>query len=122
MTRRSILSMSAFDLNFQAGPLPPEVVFDQATWSFASGSDGERFRRCILPHDALIVARPAARRRVGRSRRDAYQEPRRRQLSPEQEAAIRSNAGSLSLRELAADFGVSHETVRAVLRRDGDVA
>jgi hypothetical protein len=58
---------------------------------------------------------PPARRRVGRSRRDAYQAPRRRKLSPEQRAAIRAQAGNRSLRELAAEFGVSHETVRAVL-------
>ena len=53
---------------------------------------------------------------AGRSARPTYQTPRRRKLSPEQETAIRANAGSLTLRELAADFGVSHETVRAVLR------
>ena len=56
------------------------------------------------------------RRRVGRSRRDGYQAPRARKLSPDQEAALRRVAPGRSLRALAADFGVSHETVRAVLR------
>ncbi|CAA9552482.1 MAG: hypothetical protein AVDCRST_MAG49-1878 [uncultured Thermomicrobiales bacterium] len=47
-------------------------------------------------------------------------------LTPEQEAAIRALAGIRSLRSLAAEFGVSHETVRAALRKtlgrptDGD--
>ena len=80
------------------------------------GSGGGRFRGCILPLDALVVAPPAERRRVGRSRRDAFHGPQRRKLSHEQAAAIRAGAGNRSLRELAADFGVSHETVRAVLR------
>ena len=53
----------------------------------------------------------------GQSRRAAYHSPRRRKLSPEQEAAIRAQAGIRTLRELAADFGVSHETVRSVCRR-----
>ena len=47
---------------------------------------------------------------------DQYCVPRRRRLSMEQEAAIRAFAGTKSLRSLAADFGVSHETVRSVLR------
>ena len=47
----------------------------------------------------------------------AYQGPRPRKLSPAQEAEIRVAAGALTLRELAADFGVSHETVRGVIRR-----
>lgn len=33
------------------------------------------------------------------------------------ESAITALAGTKSLRSLAADFGVSHETIRAVLRR-----
>ena len=53
----------------------------------------------------------------GRSKRAAYHAPRRRKLSPDQEAAIRALAATKSLRSLAADFGVSHETVRAVCRR-----
>jgi hypothetical protein len=41
---------------------------------------------------------------------------RARKLSPAQEAEVRSLAGTKSLRSLAADFGVSHETVRAIVR------
>ena len=55
----------------------------------------------------------------GKSERASYHAPRRRKLSPEQEAAIRAEGGNRSLRELAAEFGVSHETIRAVLRGRG---
>jgi DeoR/GlpR family transcriptional regulator of sugar metabolism len=54
----------------------------------------------------------------GRSKRTSYHDPRRRKLSYEQEAAIRSEAGNRTLRELAAEFGVSHETIRTVLRQE----
>lgn len=37
-------------------------------------------------------------------------------LTPDREAAIRALAVTWSLRALAAEFGVSHETVRSVLR------
>ncbi len=37
-------------------------------------------------------------------------------LTPAQESAIRALAQTRSLRSLAADFGVSHETVRAVIQ------
>ena len=68
--------------------------------------------------------RPAdshAPRWAARSRRDDPA-PRRyrvraRKLTPEQESTIRALAATKSLRSLAADFGVSHETVRAVLLR-----
>ncbi|MDP9356798.1 MAG: hypothetical protein M3R02_16200 [Chloroflexota bacterium] len=39
-----------------------------------------------------------------------------RKLSLDQESAIRTLAQTKSLRSLAADFGVSHETVRAIVR------
>ena len=64
----------------------------------------------------MVIAEAPPRRLTGRSERAPYHTPRRRKLSPEQEAAIRSLAGTKSLRWLAAEFGVSHETVRAVLR------
>ena len=81
-----------------------------------SGSDGGRSRACILPPGAVAFAVAPPRRVNGTSRRIAYQTPRRRRLTPAREAAIRALAGTRSLRSLAADFGVSHETVRAVLR------
>lgn len=73
-------------------------------------------RGCILPVDALILAYPPERRPVGTSRRDSYRTPRRRKLSAGLLAAIRDLAPNRSLRELAAEFDVSHETVRAVVR------
>jgi hypothetical protein len=54
---------------------------------------------------------------VGRSRRDAYRQPRKRKLTPAQQDRILAGAGSRSLRELAAEFGVSTETIRSVLRQ-----
>ncbi len=54
----------------------------------------------------------------GRSKRASYHAPRRRKLSPEQEGAIRGEASNRTLRDLAATFGVSHETIRTVLRRE----
>ena len=71
----------------------------------------------MMLRDALVFAEPPERRCVGRSRWDAYFGPRRRQLSAEQVAAVLAAAGHRSLGELAADFGVSHETVRALRRR-----
>ena len=64
-----------------------------------------------------MFAFPPARRRAGRSRRDSYQTPRQRKLSPEQQVAIRAEAGNRTLRELAAEFGVSHETIRKSIER-----
>jgi DNA-binding CsgD family transcriptional regulator len=64
----------------------------------------------------VVIAEAPPRRVSGRSKRASCRVPRRRKLSPEQEAAIRASAGHRTLRELAAEFGVSHETVRAVLR------
>jgi Mor family transcriptional regulator len=53
----------------------------------------------------------------GHSNRTAYHTPRRRKLSFEQELAIRSEAGNRTLRDLAAEYKVSHETIRKVLRQ-----
>ena len=64
------------------------------------------------PIDIAIVP---PRRVSGCSRRTSYHAPRRRKLSSEQEAAMRREARNRTLRELAAAFGVSHETIRRVL-------
>ncbi len=56
-------------------------------------------------------------RTVGRSRRSAYQQPRPSKMTPDQMEVIRRSRGR-SLRDLAADFGVSHETIRTVLHAD----
>ena len=80
------------------------------------GSDGDRSVGCILPVGALVIAQRPPLRVVGRSKRATYRSPRQRKLSPEQMEAIRAEAGNSTLRELAAEFGVRHETVRNVLR------
>ena len=41
---------------------------------------------------------------------------------PEQAAAIRANRHGRTLRELAAEFGVSHETVRTTVQREEPLA
>ncbi len=87
--------------------------------TLAGGSDRDRFRECILPPGALVFASVPERRRVGHSHRDAYQTAHRQKLSPQQEAAIKADAGRRTLRDLAAEFGVSHETIRKVLRAAG---
>ncbi len=65
----------------------------------------------------IIIATAPPRRVTGRSGRAPSQIARVRKLSLDQESAIRTLALTKSLRSLAADFGVSHETVRAVCRR-----
>ena len=54
---------------------------------------------------------------MGRSGREPSLTQRPRQLLPEERDGIRSLALTKSLRSLAADFGVSHETIRSVLER-----
>ena len=66
--------------------------------------------------DPIPVTVPPARCVTGRSKRAASQTPPRRKLTPQQEATIRALARTKSLRSLAADFGVSHEAVRRVIR------
>ena len=69
-----------------------------------------------LPNGAIVVATPPPRQRAGQSGRSPYQRARPRRLSPAEREAIRVLAPNRTLRDLAAEFGVSHETVRAVLR------
>jgi len=79
-------------------------------------------RRIVVPdfriRTALVPRWP--------SRRDGSIRPRyhnrARTLTAEQEVAIRALAGTKSLRSLAADYGVSHETIRAVVRQDRPVS
>ena len=63
-------------------------------------------RRVLVP-DLRPLSR---RRRCGSGVRYAV---RARKLTPAQESAIRALAETKSMRSLAADFGVSHETNRA---------
>ncbi len=83
------------------------------------GSDRGRSRARTKRPGVVVVALPAARRTVGGSSRAPYSRQRSQRLSPEELAAIRSLALTKSLRSLAAEFGVSHETVRAVIQREG---
>lgn len=56
------------------------------------------------------------RHRVGLPQRDTVQEPRCQRLTRRQRESIHLLARSQLLRSLAADFGVSHEKFRGVLR------
>jgi hypothetical protein len=67
--------------------------------------------------DPIDIAVVPPRRVSGRTKRTSYHGPRQRKLSSEQEAVIRGEAGTQTLRELAAEFGVSHESIRTVLRQ-----
>jgi hypothetical protein len=68
----------------------------------------------------VVLPLPPARRAVGRSGGAAYSTQRPRQLADDEQEAIRSLALTRSLRSLAAEFGVSHETMRRVIQ-DADV-
>lgn len=69
----------------------------------------------------IDIAAVPPRRLSGLSKRTTYQTPRPRKLSPAHIAAILANAGNRTLRELAAGFGVSHETIRTVVRQHHSV-
>jgi hypothetical protein len=75
-------------------------------------------RRVAVP-DLRVRSTPSPR---WPSQREATARPRyqvrARKLTPDQEALIRALAVNKSLRGLAAEFGVSHETIRAVVRQD----
>ncbi|MDP9357700.1 MAG: hypothetical protein M3R02_20910, partial [Chloroflexota bacterium] len=89
-------------------------------WGFG-GSDGDRSRAntlsFLLRADPFWLRPIPERRRVGPSTRDAPIAPRRRTLDPDGLHLIASlSAQGRTLREIAAEVGVSHETVRALLR------
>ena len=65
----------------------------------------------------MVVAALPTRRGAGLSGRSPYQRARPYRLSPEERESVLALAPERTLPELAAEFGVSHETVRAVLRR-----
>jgi DNA-binding NarL/FixJ family response regulator len=72
--------------------------------------------RHVLDGTVVIAAAPE-RRLAGVSGREGYQRPRPRKLTIRERNAVRLEADKgRSLRSLAADFGVSHETVRSVIR------
>jgi hypothetical protein len=69
------------------------------------------FRSHPVPHSRWLSPRDAFSPQRYRARA--------RKLTPEQESTICALAGTKSLRSLAADFGVSHETIRAVVQQNG---
>ena len=115
---RQIFSEAIIDNRTVVAVKPrPELLpfFESVNWC-VGGSDGDRSRGCILPAGALVIAAASPLRFAGRSRRPAPGSSPRRKLTPGQEAAILALAHTTSLRSLAADFDVSHETIRTVLR------
>jgi hypothetical protein len=86
--------------------------------------DGDRFREIdvvALPLTAFLYPKRLLRlkRNAMAKRCDVSEGPRyhlrTRKLTSEQELAIRAMAKTKSLRSLAAEYGVSHETIRTVL-------
>jgi hypothetical protein len=66
-----------------------------------------------------VVSVIPARRKVGTSQRETCHEPRPRRLDDEGRRLARHLAEQgRTLREIAAEVGVSHETVRIILRQD----
>ncbi len=92
-----------------------------------SGSDGDRSRAntlsFLLSADPLWLRPIPQRRRVGASKRDASYALRRRKIGPDHLRLIASlSAQGRALCEIAAEVGVSHETVRAMILREGKPA
>ncbi len=85
-----------------------------------SRSDGGRTRLRHLPLSVVVIAE-APPRRVSDPNEPVPLAAAALALG-RAGAAVRANAGNRSLRDLAADFGVSHETVRTVLRERSAVA
>jgi hypothetical protein len=91
-----------------------EANVSSLRWRVRWGSD-ERLRH--LPDNLVWIAEPGASSVTANRNTIAAIEAARRKLAPEQESTIRALARTKSLRSLAADFGVSHETVRSICRR-----
>ncbi len=65
----------------------------------------------------VVIAEAPERHPAGVSRREHRQRPRARKLTTQERDAVRLEADNgRSLRSLAAAYGVSHETIRTVLR------
>jgi DNA-binding CsgD family transcriptional regulator len=80
------------------------------------GSDGLRSHARTMAAGVVLVSLPPERRVVGKSGRAAYAIERRTRLTPAEREAVCRRAVTRSLRDVAAHFGISHETVRSILR------
>jgi hypothetical protein len=94
---------------------PREVAQIHQDSTLAGGSDGDRLRNCILPPSALVISRRIRQLSDGPSAQAPIFPSTRSKLSLEQLAELRAVATGRSLRSLAAEFGVSHETIRCAL-------
>jgi hypothetical protein len=84
--------------------------------SCRGGSDGLRSSNSITTASVIYLPILPIDRETGDI--DSPSRPTRtmRKLTPDQRAEIRSLARTRSLRDLAASYGVSHETIRTVLK------
>jgi hypothetical protein len=102
----------------------PFFSWDCQVRRLSGGSDGDRGRvlELFVPRRIAIPDLrtgfsfvPRWRSKCGASARPRYR-TRTQKLTTDQDTTIRALAGTKSLRTLAADFDVSHETIRAVIR------
>jgi hypothetical protein len=93
---------------------------EEAEATGVGSSPSAAWLRTPRPVAVAPSANDMALRWPGRSRSEASASRRyhhrARRLTPAEESVIRALAGTRSLRSLAADYGVSHETIRAVCR------
>jgi DNA-directed RNA polymerase specialized sigma24 family protein len=82
------------------------------------GSDGDQSRTRTNELGLVVVAKPQERRNVGRSGRapSVGRTYRRLTEAEREEVQLRHRISNYSLRDLATEYGVSHETIRSVLR------
>lgn len=89
--------------------------------ALAGGSDGERSADRTKPRYKIADAPPL--RLVGASQRAASSTPRKRRLSNLDRVMIcKAAATGYTLRELAAEYDVSYETIRQALRAGAEAA
>nr|MDQ3640056.1 hypothetical protein [Actinomycetota bacterium] len=116
--RTAVAVMPRPDLRafFETLAVAPSSVVTYGRKRRGSVSSPRYAHRCTEP---LCFAPVPPRGVAGQSRRAPCHLPKRRKLSAEQEESIRAGASNRTLRELAAEYGVSHETIRTVLRQTG---
>ena len=95
----------------------PRLAVNQGGEECTGGSDGLRSRARTTDPAVVVVGLPPERRVVGRSGRAPYQRRSMGRLTGAEREAVRRLADNRTLREVAAEVGVSHETVRSILRR-----